>query len=277
MPRIQVVPLLEIVRETPTTMTYRFRADLGGQPGQFLMVWIPRYDELPMALSYLGAVKGITVRDYGDATHALAAFTAGDRIGIRGPYGNVFRLEGQSVLAVGGGSGMASMIAAIEAFAQQGARVVTAVGAKNAEELLFVERANGAGEVHIATDDGSRGFAGFAPALAEKLVDREKFDQILTCGPERMMKAVVDLAKAHTIPIQASLERYMKCGIGICDACSLDDRLVCMDGPIFTAEQLEGFEEFGKFRWAKRGPGVPAQDAAGAVGPQASFGLARVG
>src|SRR5256885_13184230 len=258
MPRIQVVPLLEIVRETPTTMTYRFRADLGGQPGQFLMVWIPRYDELPMALSYLGAVKGITVRDYGDATHALAAFTAGDRIGVRGPYGNVFRLEGQSVLAVGGGSGMASMIAAIEAFSQQGARVVTAVGAKTAAELLFVDRANSAGEVHIATDDGSRGFAGFAPALAEKLVDREKFDQILTCGPERMMKAVVDLAKKREIPVQASVERYMKCGIGICDACSLDDQLVCLDGPIFTAEQLERFEEFGKFRRDKSGRRVPA-------------------
>ena len=153
---------------------------------------------------------------------------------------------------------MASMIAAIEAFAQQGARVVTAVGAKTAAELLFVERANSAGEVHIATDDGSRGFAGFAPALAEKLVDREKFDQILTCGPERMMKAVVDLAKKREIPVQASVERYMKCGIGICDACSLDDQLVCLDGPIFTAEQLARFEEFGKFRRDKSGRRVPA-------------------
>ena len=153
---------------------------------------------------------------------------------------------------------MASMIAAIEAFAQQGARVVTAVGARTAAELLFVERANSAGEVHIATDDGSRGFAGFAPALAEKLVDREKFDQILTCGPERMMKAVVDLAKKRGIPVQASVERYMKCGIGICDACSLDDQLVCLDGPIFTAEQLERFEEFGKFRRDKSGRRVPA-------------------
>src|SRR2546430_1826311 len=149
MPRIQVVPLLEIVRETPTTMTYRFRADLGGQPGQFLMVWIPRYDELPMALSYLGAVKGITVRDYGDATHALAAFTAGDRIGVRGPYGNAFRLDGQSVLAVGG-------------------------------------------------------------------------------------------------------------GIGICDACSLDDKLVCVDGSIFTGEQLAGSEDFGHFRRDKSGRRIPA-------------------
>ena len=258
MPRIQVVPLLEVVRETPSTMTYRFRADLGGQPGQFLMVWIPRYDELPMALSYLGAVKGITVRDYGDATHILAAFNAGDRIGIRGPYGNVFRLQGEKVLAVGGGSGMASMIAAIESFAQQGARVVTAVGAKAANELLFVERANASGEVHIATDDGSRGFKGFVPALAEKLVEREKFDQVLTCGPERMMKAVVDLARKHRIPVQASLERYMKCGIGICDACSLDDQLVCVDGPIFTAEQLERSEDFGHFRRDKSGRRVAA-------------------
>src|SRR5712691_11577455 len=206
MPRIQIVPLLEIVRETPTTMTYRFRADFGGQPGQFLMVWIPRYDELPMALSYLGAVKGITVQDYGDATHAFAAFSAGDRVGVRGPYGNWFRLEGEQVLAVGGGSGMASMIAAIESFAQQGAQMVTAVGAKTAEQLLFVERANASGEVHIATDDGSRGFAGFVPALAEKLLDRHKFDLILTCGPERMMKAVVELARKHNLPVQASLE-----------------------------------------------------------------------
>ena len=258
MPKFEVVPILELVRETPTTMTYRFRGDFGGQPGQFLMVWIPRYDELPMAISYLGAVKGITVHDYGDATHAFATFSAGDRIGVRGPYGNAFRLEGEKVLAVCGGSGMASMIAAIEAFAQQGARVVTAVGAKTAAELLFVERANSAGEVHIATDDGSRGFAGFAPALAEKLVDREKFDQILTCGPERMMKAVVDFAKKRDIPVQASVERYMKCGIGICDACSLDDQLVCLDGPIFTAEQLAQFEEFGKFRRDKSGRRVPA-------------------
>jgi dihydroorotate dehydrogenase electron transfer subunit len=257
MPKFEVVRILELVRETPTTMTYRFRGDFGGQPGQFLMVWIPRYDELPMAISYLGAVKGITVHDYGDATHAFATFSAGDRIGVRGPYGNAFRLEGEKVLAVGGGSGMASMIAAIEAFAQQGAHVVTAVGAKSAAELLFVERANSAGEVHIATDDGSRGFAGFAPALAQKLVEREKFDQILTCGPERMMKAVVDLAKKHQIPVQASLERYMKCGIGICDACSLDDQLVCLDGPIFTREQLEGLEEFGRFRRDKSGRRVP--------------------
>src|SRR3989454_9317514 len=172
MPKFEVVPILELVRETPTTTTYRLRGDFGGQPGQFLMVWIPRYDELPMAISYVGAVKGITVHDYGDATHAFATFSAGDRIGVRGPYGNAFRLEGEKVLAVGGGSGIASLIAPVVAVAQQGARVVTAVGAKTPPGLLFLERANSAGGVHIATGDGSRGFARFAPALAEKLVQR---------------------------------------------------------------------------------------------------------
>ena len=250
---IQVVPLLDVVRESKHTTTYRFRADLGGQPGQFVMLWIPRHDELPMALSYLGPVKGITVRDYGNATHAFMDFQAGDRIGVRGPYGNAFRLLGEKVLVVVGGSGTASVIAAVEAFAQQGAQVVSAIGARSADELLFVDRAAASGEVHVSTDDGTRGFHGFVPALAEKLLEKHTFDQILTCGPEKMMKAVVDLAQRRKIPVQASLERYMKCGIGICDACVFDDRLLCVDGPILTGEELAMSEDFGRFRRTKDG------------------------
>ncbi len=257
MPRMQIVPLLEVVRESHHTTTYRFRADFGGAPGQFVMVWVPRQDELPMALSYLGPVKGITVHAYGEATKALAAFRPGDRIGVRGPYGNTFKLEGERVLAVSGGTGMASMIAAVEAFAQQGAELTTAVGARTAEELLFVDRASASGEVHVATDDGTRGYHGFVPALAEKLLEKHPFDQILTCGPERMMKIVVDMARQKGIRVQASLERYMKCGIGICDACAFDDRLVCVDGPVFGGERLAASKDFGAFRRAKDGRRIP--------------------
>lgn len=253
MARMQVVPILEVVRENHHTTTFRFRADLGGSPGQFVMVWIPRHDELPMALSYLGPVKGITVHAYGDATKALAEFRPGDRIGVRGPYGNTFRLEGEKVLAVAGGTGMASIIAAIEAFAQQGAEVSTAVGARTAEELIFVDRASASGEVHVSTDDGSRGFHGFVPALAERLFEKHKFDLVLTCGPERMIKLVVDGARKRGMKVQASLERYMKCGIGICDACAFDDKLVCVDGPVFTDAQLATSADFGAFRRTKDG------------------------
>ncbi len=253
MSRVQVVPLLEVVRENRHTTTYRFRADFGGAAGQFVMVWIPAHDEVPMALSYLGPVKGITVRAYGDATRALQEFLPGDRIGVRGPYGNTFRLEGEKVLAVAGGTGMASVIAGIEAFAQQGASVTTAVGARTAEELLFVDRASASGEVHVSTDDGSRGFHGFVPSLAERLLEKHSFDQILTCGPEKMMKLVVDLANRKGIKVQASLERYMKCGIGICDACAFDDRLVCVDGPVFPGDALASSRDFGTFRRTKDG------------------------
>jgi len=253
MSRMQVVPLLELVKESHHTTTYRFRADLGGAAGQFIMVWIPGHDELPMALSYLGPVKGITVHAYGDATRAMQAFRPGDRIGVRGPYGNTFRLEGEKVLAVAGGTGMASVIAAIEAFAQQGAEVTTAVGARTAEELLFVDRASASGEVHVSTDDGSRGFHGFVPSLAERLLEKHKFDQILTCGPEKMMKLMVDLANKRGIKVQASVERYMKCGIGICDACAFDDRLVCVDGPVFAGPALAASRDFGAYRRTKDG------------------------
>ncbi len=253
MARLQVVPLLEVAKENRHTTTFRFRADFGGTAGQFVMVWIPGHDEVPMALSYLGPVKGITVHAYGDATRALCEFRPGDRIGVRGPYGNTFHLEGEKALAVAGGTGMASIIAAIEAFAQQGAEVTTAVGARTADELLFVDRASASGEVHVSTDDGSRGFHGFVPALADRLLEKHKFDQILTCGPERMMKLVVDAARERGIPVQASLERYMKCGIGICDACAFDDRLVCVDGPVFTGSQLANSRDFGAFRRTKDG------------------------
>ncbi len=257
MSKTHVVPLLDVVRESSHTTTYRFRADIGGAPGQFVMLWIPRHDELPMSLSYLGPVKGVTVRAYGPATEALASFAPGERIGIRGPYGNTFRLAGEKVLAVVGGVGVASLIATLEAFAQQGAQITTALGARSAQELLFTDRAAATGETHISTDDGSRGFHGPVPTLAERLMDKERFDQILTCGPEPMMKAVVEAARERGVDVQASLERNMKCAVGICDACALDDKLVCVDGPVFTGEALEASEDFGRFRRDRSGRRVP--------------------
>ena len=246
---LQIVPLLDIVDETHDTRTYRFRADLDAKPGQFVMVWIPHHDELPMALSYLGDPKGITIREYGDATEAFALESRrGDLVGIRGPYGNNFAIEGKRALAVAGGVGMASVIAAIEAYADAGIETETAFGARTRGELTFLDRAKRRGHVHVATDDGSFGYHGFVTEVAQKLFDGGGFDMVLTCGPETMMKKVVDAANERGIPVQASLERYMKCGIGICDACAFDESLVCYDGPIFWGEELAKSRDFGRWR-----------------------------
>ena len=257
MGKLEIVPFEEIVKEVHDASTFRFRASFDGSPGQFIMVWIPGHDEVPMALSYLGDLKGITVRAYGDATKALLASKPGDWVGVRGPYGNTFRLEGLHVLCVAGGVGIASLIAAIEGFSDRGAKVATVLAAKTAEELIFEERCEEAGEVHIATDDGTRGFHGLAPALAKRVVGQHPFEMVATCGPEPMMKAVVDLCRERKIACQASVERFMKCGIGICDACVMDDVLVCRDGPVFTGEELAKSRDFGKFRRDESGRRVP--------------------
>src|SRR3989304_6044932 len=199
MGRLEIAPIVEVVREVHHTSTFRFRASFDGKPGQFVMVWIPGRDEVPMALSYLGELKGITVRAYGEATKALMGFKPGDLIGVRGPYGNTFRLEGKRVLCVAGGVGIASLIAPIEAFPEAGA----------GDELIFEERTEAAGEVHLATDDGSRGFHGFAPALAKKVMDAHRFDMVAACGPEAMMKAVVDHCRTKGGPCQAPLAGLM--------------------------------------------------------------------
>jgi len=257
MDKMQVVKLEDIVQEAPHTKTYRFHASLQGKPGQFVMLWIPGYDELPMALSYLGDLQGVTVHAYGEATKALSSFEVGQRVGVRGPYGNYFDLEVDRPLFVAGGTGVASLIAAVEGAAEEGAKVETVIGAKTKDELIFVKRAERAGKVHIATDDGSLGFHGFVPPLAEKIMDQANFDMIITCGPERMMKAVVDAALRRGLPLQASLERFMKCGVGICDACAFDDYLVCLDGPVFTGDVLAKSEDFGRFRRDRCGRRVP--------------------
>jgi len=246
---IQVVPLTGVAAECPHTKTYRFRADMRPKPGQFLMVWIPGHNELPMAYSYVGEPLGMTIRAYGEATRALAAEARpGSLVGVRGPYGNAFAVEGKRTLAVAGGVGIASVIAAVEAYAAAGKEVVTAIGARSKDELVFADRARHAGAVHISTDDGTEGFHGFVTDLTAKLLGDGAFDMVLACGPEVMLKKVVDAANAKGVRVQASLERYMKCGIGICDACAFDDQLVCVDGPVFWGEDLATSHDFGRWR-----------------------------
>jgi len=248
MSNLSVVEVVKVATECHHTKTFMFRAGFKTKPGQFVMVWVPRHDEVPMALSYVGALKGFTSHSQGETTNALAKFKAGDRIGIRGPLGNSFDLKGKRILFVGGGTGAASIMAALEDAARKGKKVVTVIGAKTRGELIFVGRAEKQGEVHLSTDDGSEGFHGFASALAVKLLRIHKFDQVVTCGPEIMMKKVVDAAMGKKVPVQASVERFMKCGIGICDACSIGDRLVCVDGPVFDGGFLSKCEDFGRFR-----------------------------
>lgn len=253
----------ERVEETPSTSTLRFDFDVPARPGQFVMVWLPGEDELPMSLSYVGPRKGVTIKAMGASSDRLRKVPVGTSLGIRGPYGNAFDLAPRRILVVGGGSGTAVLAPAAEAAMAGGADVVAALGATTEAELLFADRLRHAGAVvHVATDDGSLGAPGYVTEVVDGLVRHQEFDAVWTCGPEVMMSKVARSAGARQIPVLCSVERWMKCAVGLCDACALGPYHVCIDGPVFPAPVLEASGEFGRFHRNASGQRVGERGAA---------------
>ncbi len=231
----------EVTRESPSVRTIFFWEQLDFRPGQFVMVWVPGIDEVPMALS---SGRSITVQNVGEATAALCALGPGDQLGIRGPFGNGFPETGR-VLAIAGGVGAAPLLP----LAMAGRAETFLVGARTADELLFCEQLGKRSRLSIATDDGSAGHHGLVTDLIVG-EDPAAYDRICVCGPEKMMYAVLRMLDQAGIPDHAyfSLHRYMKCGIGLCGSCCIDpDGLrVCRDGPVFRCDTLRN-SEFGHY------------------------------
>jgi dihydroorotate dehydrogenase electron transfer subunit len=226
-----------------------------------------------MSVSYLGGnpfTLGITVQDIGEATHALCGSKKGDLIGIRGPYGKGFRFpsspEGRTIIGVSGGVGSASTVLAMERASELGFRTVNLVGARDAETLLYRgrwERSSSA--VIYVTDDGGFGRKGFVTGPLEELVramtpeERSRIT-VLTCGPEQMLLKVRDIAKELGLSCQFSLERYMKCGLGLCDSCSVSGQRICQDGPVFDLGKVLRMEELGAYHRDRSGRKVPLKE-----------------
>lgn len=242
----KIVKIAETKKEAENIKTFRFKYDEKVKPGQFFMVWIPGIDEIPMSASYTDSPKGITVELVGEATKALFKMKKGDKIGIRGPYGNGFKTPKGKVLFVAGGTGIIPIASLVEKIKKK--NVIVVFGAKTKNELFFINRIKKSSKLLISTDDGSFGYNGFASELSKKVLEKEKINQIITCGPEKMMKKILDLGLEYKIPVQASLERFMKCGIGICDSCAINGYHVCKDGPVFDDKILKKMKDFGKYK-----------------------------
>jgi dihydroorotate dehydrogenase electron transfer subunit len=223
------------------------------------MIWIPGVDEIPMSLSALDPDKAnaaVTVENVGEATSALHKMKAEDTIGIRGPFGNGYEIsEAHNVMIVGGGTGLASLVPLAERFVEDKVRITFFMGAKSLRDLLFLNRINqllsgNSSRVITATEDGSYGGRGLITEPAEKMLGQgEKFDVIYACGPEQMMYKMFLLSEKFNVSLQVSLERFMRCAIGICGTCVIGKYRVCQDGPVFSGLQLrEVKDEFGHFR-----------------------------
>ncbi len=235
------ISISEIKNETPSVKTFFFDREFSFEPGQFVMVWVPGVDEVPMALS---AANSITVQKVGDATGAMFDLAPGATLGIRGPFGNGFT-KGEKMLAIAGGVGAAPLLP----LARSDCVMTMLLGARTEKELLFIDQLDESTDVLIATDDGTLGQRGFVTDLTND-ISLAAYDRIAVCGPEPMMRAV--LAKIDGLGFvsrtEFSLHRYMKCGVGVCGSCCIDpDGLrVCRDGPVFSGDQLKK-SEFGHY------------------------------
>ena len=235
----------DVERIGRNTVTIRFSWDQKVEPGQFLMVWMPDHSEIPISVSHTGPLKGITIRSYGETSEAMIGLRKGDRIFFRGPYGRPFDIKPGRKLIVGGGSGMAGLLPLVDS------RAYGVVSARTSSDLLFADRF-AEGHVTMVTDDGTAGIRGFA-IDGVKSLQLDEFDMMYVCGPELMLKSILDYVADKSIPAQFSLERTMKCGIGVCDSCSIDGIQLCTEGPTFSKEELMGMHEFGTTRLTESG------------------------
>jgi dihydroorotate dehydrogenase electron transfer subunit len=239
------VRIIGIVNDSYDTKTLEFQWDEKASPGQFIMVWVPGMEEIPMSLSKVNRIKSITVKKIGKDTQKLHELGLGDPMRIRGPYGNGFDIKkGKKMLIIGGGVGTAAIMPAVK---ETGADTI--IGARTDKDIIMDDiAAKYVKNLWIATDDGSRGFHGNVVQLMKEKFQENSYDVVLACGPEVMQyhlyKACVELG----VECQLSLERHMKCGAGVCGCCIIDDMRVCKDGPVFTKDQISKMKDFGTSR-----------------------------
>jgi dihydroorotate dehydrogenase electron transfer subunit len=257
----KIVTIEKVVDETPTVRTLFFSDAVLSKvlPGQFAMVWIPGINEIPMSvmISQENGKAAFTVRKHGLATTELFSKKVGDQIGIRGPYGNSFTIKQGKLLLVGGGTGLVPLIRLVT-FLKKSDDVTIVMGAKTKIEVFFEGLADKLLEgtrhkVVVVTEDGSYGEKGLVTDVMEKLFQENRYDAVYTCGPEKMMYKVVQIASENKTHVEASIERMMKCGIGICGSCCFGDLMACKDGTVFDGLSLLANQEFGHTHRNKAG------------------------
>lgn len=251
----------KVIKETPKAASLIFKGKINYKPGQFIMLWIPDLDEKPFVVSYHDKDSfGVTIEEKGVFTKKIAKIKPGTKAGIRGPYGNGFKAKNNSII-VAGGLGMALALALIK----QVKNSIIIQGAKSKKYLIYLKNKEikkilekNKNIIIYCTDDGSFGIHGFTTDVLKETLTKQK--TVYTCGPEVMIKAVFDICEKKRIECQASLERFMKCGIGACGSCCINDQLVCKDGPVFNSSQIRKLTELGKFARLKSGKKVPIKE-----------------
>ncbi len=259
---LKVEPMTEL--ETLFTLELPGGRSLGNEPGQFVEVSLFGIGEAPISISSSPSRSNGTfelcVRNVGDVTRNMHGMEPGAVLGVRGPFGHGFPIEkmkGKDILFAAGGLGLAPLRSLINEVLDQRAffeRVIILYGTKQPSEILFkdellqwAEREDV--EFHMTVDRGDeswKGNVGVITTLFPKVTINPRNTVAATCGPPIMYRFVLMELLGKGIPetqIYLSLERRMKCGVGKCGHCQINELYCCQDGPVFRYADIKGLEE----------------------------------
>lgn len=242
--------VLGIRRHTSLEWSFRLKSGLMGIPGQFAMVSVPNAGEVPISISgfYDGSIE-ITVRNIGRVTSEI--FNR-DCLYVRGPYGNGFPLEafnGRHLLVIAGGSAISPAKPLVEYYFNGGQlkRLSVLAGFRSPKQILFRDELNGwkkKAEVMVTVDNDEDyawlGSIGFVVNFIKDVKYIGEDTRVVVIGPPLMMQNAVKELVKHNVKeenVWISTERHMKCGVGKCGHCRINDKYVCMDGPVFNYKE----------------------------------------
>ncbi|MCY0867792.1 MAG: dihydroorotate dehydrogenase [Desulfurococcus sp.] len=216
------------------------------RPFQFLLVWVPGTDLLPMSVAgFREDEVALIVKEKGEGTARLVRYKG--FIGVMGPYGAGFEPWSYNrILFVAGGSGVAPFFYLAEEAAGRGVTVDLAWGVRRGSEFFTPLRVvrELKGKVWVATEDCSIGYCGRASDLAVKLVKEnpDAWDAIIASGPRGLLREACNLL-SERIDVYVNVEAYVKCGIGVCGSCTLKPHklLLCRHGPVFKCSDVRGY------------------------------------
>jgi len=254
-----IIPIKHIEQENELTKTFYFAHALSSKPGQFVMLWLPGIGQKPFAIADSDS-NGfcLTIVNRGRFTRKLLTEAQGTPVGIAGPYGNHFANKPNChYVMLAGGYGVAPLYYLAKTISKDKNNYVDfCFGAKTAASLILQKKLQMLPncKLHLATDDGSYGYRGNVTDLLPSLFSSLHHDQtqqrlIVACGPELMLKAVLQFCNQYAIPCQISLERYIKCGVGVCGQCAVDNNglCICREGPIVSRQVANQVTELGQY------------------------------
>lgn len=235
-----------ITQDNYRTKTFTLDLALEATPGQFVMVWVPRFDEKPFSLVNANPVT-LMITAVGPFSRLMHEKQPGDKVWLRGPFGQGYRVPPtqQRLVLVGGGYGVAPLYWLAYTQMSQATAIDVIIGARTAADLLYADRfqtlsqtANANRQAtmtcHLATEDGAAGHQGRVTDILQPLLAQKALDGVYACGPHGMLTALEMVGKQHGLPCQLSWEAYMRCGIGICGACEHAGKVLCLDGPVLA-------------------------------------------